>query len=41
MDKDNITINRLNCRFENKSLEEEYLNHSWEKPGNILKFFYR
>ncbi len=39
MDKDNINLNRLTCRFENKNLEIEYLKHSWEKLGNILKLF--
>ena len=37
MDKDNITINRLTCRFENKNLEKEYLKHSWEKTWKYIK----
>ena len=37
MDNDNININRLTCRFENKSLEKEYLKHSWEKTWKYTK----
>ena len=39
MDKDNININRLTCRFENKNLEKEYLKHSWEKTWKYIKVF--
>ena len=37
MDKDNININRLTCRFENKTLEEEYIKHSWGKTWKYIK----
>ena len=37
MDKNNININRLTCRFENKNLEKEYLMHSWERTWKNIK----
>ena len=37
MDIDNININRLTCRFENKNLEKEYLKHSWERTWKNIK----
>ena len=37
MDNDNININRLTCRFENKNLEKEYLKHSWERTWKNIK----
>ena len=37
MDKTDININRLTCRFINKNLEKEYLKHSWERTWKNIK----
>ena len=37
MDNDNININRLTCRFENKNLEKEYLKDSWKRTWKNIK----
>jgi len=37
MDIDNIRINKLSCRFEDNSLEQQYLKHRWDKIWNNIK----
>ncbi len=37
MDIENININRLTCRFEDKYLEKEYLIHRWDKIWKNIK----
>tara|TARA_B100001250_G_scaffold411208_1_gene439360 strand:- start:1578 stop:2864 length:1287 start_codon:yes stop_codon:yes gene_type:complete len=37
MNIDNIRINKLSCRFEDNSLEQEYLKHRWDKIWNNIK----
>ena len=37
MDIDNIYINRMTCRFENKNLEKEYLKDSWKRTWKNIK----
>lgn len=37
MNNENININRLTCRFENKDLEKEYLRDSWSKTWRNIK----
>ena len=37
MNKDNVNINRLTCRFDDKTLEKEYLKHSWNNTWKNIK----
>ena len=37
MDIDNIRINKLSCRFEDNSLEQQYLKNRWDKIWNNIK----
>ena len=37
MNIDNIRINKLSCRFEDNSLEQQYLKHRWDKIWNNIK----
>ncbi len=37
MNIENININKLSCRFENYSLEQEYLKYRWGKIWNNIK----
>ena len=37
MNKDNVNINRLTCRFDDKTLEKEYLTYSWNKTWKNIK----
>ena len=37
MNKDNVNINRLTCRFDDKTLEKEYLTHSWNNTWKNIK----
>ena len=37
MNQENVNINGLNCRFENKTLEKEYLIHAWSKTWKNIK----
>ena len=37
MNKDNVNINRLTCRFDDKTLEKEYLTHSWKNTWKNIK----
>ena len=37
MEQENTSINRLTCRFENKTLEKEYIKHSWSKTWKNIK----
>jgi len=37
MDIENIRISKLTCRFEDTSLEREYLRHRWDKIWNNIK----
>ena len=37
MDINNIRINKLSCRFEDNSLEQQYLKHRWDKIWNNIK----
>ena len=37
MNKDNVNINRLTCRFDDKILEKEYLTHSWSNTWKNIK----
>ena len=39
MDIENIRINKLSCRFEDNSLEQQYLKHRWDKIWNNIKIF--
>ena len=39
MSTEQVHINRLTCRFENKNLEKEYLKHSWERSWKNIKIF--
>ena len=39
MSTENVHINRLTCRFENKNLEKEYLKHSWKRSWKNIKIF--
>ena len=39
MRTEQVHINRLTCRFENKNLEKEYLKHSWERSWKNIKLF--
>ena len=37
MNKENVNINRLTCRFDDKTLEKEYLTHSWNNTWKNIK----
>ena len=37
MNKENVNINRLTCRFDDKTLEKEYLTYSWNKTWKNIK----